>query len=105
VKSADMKIRGNKLDLAVTIGCIALLGFFAWHGFQGPRSYHYLAVQQEKLLKLDAELASESAKKQGLEAKVALMRPESVDPDMLEELARSQLEMSRRNELIVLTNQ
>jgi len=32
---------------------------------------------------------------------VALMRPERVDPDMLEELARTELELSRRNELIV----
>ena len=39
--------------------------------------------------------------KTGLEGKVALMRPESVDPDMLEELARSQLELARPNELIV----
>jgi cell division protein FtsB len=100
-----MNIRPHRFDLAVTLGCVALLGFFAWHGLQGPRGYHYLDVQQAKLAKFEAELAGETSLKVSLEAKVALMRPESIDPDMLEELARSQLEMSRRNELIVLSNQ
>lgn len=100
-----MKMPVQRFDLAVTLGCVALLAFFSWHGFQGPRGLHYRDVQFAKLAKLEAELAVETTQKVVMEAKVALMRPESVDPDMLEELARSQLEMSRRNELIVLSNQ
>ncbi len=35
-----------------------------------------------------------------LERKVALLRPESLDPDMLDEMARSQLEVAAPNELV-----
>ena len=37
---------------------------------------------------LSAELAGEIAIRQALEAKVALLRPESLDLDMLDEMAR-----------------
>ncbi len=36
-----------------------------------------------------------------LERKVSLMRPESIDPDMLDELARSTLDFGKRGELVV----
>ena len=42
-----------------------------------------------------------TVEKLGLERQVLLMRPESVDRDMLEELARTQLKMLQPNVLIV----
>ena len=36
-----------------------------------------------------------------LEARVALLRPESIDPDMLEEMARQMLGYVRSNEITV----
>jgi cell division protein FtsB len=86
-QEGGMVRRMQRFDVLVTLGCLVLLSYFAWHAMKGPRGYDYLA-------QLDGE-------KKRLEAKVALMRPEHVDPDMLEELARTQLELSRRNELIV----
>ena len=93
--------RMQRFDFLVTIGCLVLLSFFAWHALKGPRGYDYLAGLKERSAQLVIDLTGEEAEKHRLEAKVALMRPERVDPDMLEELARTQLELSRRNELIV----
>jgi cell division protein FtsB len=96
-----MTVRLQRFDLLVTFGCWLLLGFFAWHTWEGPRGLALIENLEAKTAKLAVELRTEVAEVQRLEAKVALMRPEQVDPDMLEELARSELEMSRRNELIV----
>jgi len=37
-----------------------------------------------------------------LEHRVSLLRPESVDPDMLEEQARSRLGLTDRDEVVIL---
>jgi|JI10StandDraft_1071094.scaffolds.fasta_scaffold35938_2 cell division protein FtsB len=93
--------RLQRFDLLVAMGCLVLLSYFGWHAWKGPRGYSYLAALEVKADALAQDLTGDEAKRGQLEAKVALMRPERVDPDMLEELARSQLELSRRNELVV----
>lgn len=91
----------QRFDFLVTLGCLVLLSYFAWHAIKGPRGFAFLEQLHAQAGQLATDLADEDAEKKRLEAKVALMRPERVDPDMLEELARTELELSRRNELIV----
>lgn len=93
--------RLQRSDLLVAAGCCVLLSYFAWHAWKGPRGYAYLTTLEVKAGSLAKDLVIEETERTRLEAKVALMRPERVDPDMLEELARTQLELSRRNELVV----
>lgn len=93
--------RLQRFDLLVAAGCLVLLSYFAWHAWKGPRGYSFLAALEIRTEGLTKDLAAEETERHRLEAKVALMRPERVDPDMLEELARTQLELSRRNELVV----
>jgi cell division protein FtsB len=95
--------RLQRFDWIVSLGCLALLGYFAWHALHGPRGFEHLEALNLKADKLSAELKTAQAEKTALELRVVLMRPESVDPDMLEELARDQLELARPNELIVRT--
>ena len=96
-------MRLRRFDWLVTLGCLALLGYFAWYAFEGPRGQPYLDGLRRKSARLEAQLAEMKDAKAALEGRVALMRPEHIDPDMLEELARTQLEMSRPHELIVHT--
>ncbi len=95
-------MRLSKFDSIVTCGCLGLLGFFAWHALEGPRGFKY----REKLAAHSQHLADELAaieKQRGdFEHRVALLRPESVDPDMLDEMARGTLDVAAPNELIVL---
>ena len=90
-----------RFDLAVTAGCLALLGYFAWHATQGPRGFAYKDGLEAKLASLQAANAEILSKRQALEARVALMRPDHVDPDMLEELARKELNMAAANDLVL----
>lgn len=95
----------RKFDISVMAVCMALLGYFAWYGFEGPRSFNYRDGLSGKNEALAAKLASIEAAGAALERRVQLMRPESVDPDMLEELARANLDFARPNDLILRQKQ
>jgi len=51
---------------------------------------------------LTGDLAAIQKQRGDFERRVALLRPESVDPDMLDEMARQTLDVAKPNELIVL---
>jgi cell division protein FtsB len=91
----------RKFDLIVMIVCLSLLGYFAWHGFYGPRSFDHRDALQAKAAQLDRQLVQLRDERQLLERKVSLMRPQTIDPDMLDELARSTLDYGKPGDLIV----
>lgn len=94
-------LRFRRYDILVSLGCIALLSSFAWYSNNGPRGYKYrdnLEIQKSELEVVNAGLAAE---KLALEKRVQLLRPEHIDRDLLEELARKDLHMAYSNELIV----
>jgi len=91
----------RKFDLIVMIVCMGLLGYFSWHGYYGPRSFDHRDALTAKAEVLDAKVTEIRGERQALERRVALMRPQSIDPDMLEELARSTLDFGKPGEIIV----
>lgn len=95
--------RFRRYDLLVTLGCLVMLSSFAWYALKGPRGYAYGDELDEAIAELEAENLKLATERQGLEKRVRLMRPEHVDRDMLEQLARSELEMAYPNELVVKT--
>ncbi|MGE3770871.1 MAG: septum formation initiator family protein [Bdellovibrionales bacterium] len=86
------------------LGVAALLGlYFTYHavyGTQGLRREQVLAkdvqAKQEELDKLHAE-------REALEKRTQGLRPESIDPDMLDEEARKQLGYGKDGEKVILT--
>jgi cell division protein FtsB len=95
-----MRIR--RFDLAVTCVCLALLGYFAWHASTGPRGYAYRDRLASETARLADRYAAIEATRLGLEHRVASLRPDSIDPDMLDEMARAQLELAAPNDIVVL---
>ncbi|MGH6855767.1 MAG: FtsB family cell division protein [Aestuariivirga sp.] len=95
-------MRSRRFDFTVTCVCTALLGYFGWHASKGPRGYAF----RDRLVAQAASLGDKYAalEKQRLlrENKVALLRPESIDPDLLDELARAQLEMAAPGDVVVM---
>ncbi len=97
-----MRIIGFKrFEFLVSLGCLVLLGYFAWTAFYGPRGYPYRDQLNQHVATLAIEFDGIVAKRKAIETRVALMRPESIDPDMLDELARKTLDLSSSNELTV----
>lgn len=95
-------MRSRHLDLCVTCVCMALLGYFAWHGSKGPRGYPFYDALAAEAQSLGDKFVSIEQERLRLENKVALLRPESIDPDLLDELARSQLGMAAPGDVVVI---
>jgi cell division protein FtsB len=96
-----MPLKLGRLDWIVTACCMALLGYIVWHMQQGTRGYGYSDQLQAEKFKQEAELANLATRNEQFEAHVRLLRPESVDPDIVDELARRDLALVRPNDRIV----
>ena len=92
----------RKFDLIVTGVSAVLLGYFAWHGYEGPRGFPYHDRLALEAGRLNDELTAVRTKREALELRVSHLRPQSIDPDLLDEMARSTLGMTRPGELVVL---
>ncbi len=93
----------RRFDFAVTLVCCALLGYFAWHAWEGPRGYPYQENLQQQLAQLDQKYGDLKSRREALEHKVGLLRPDSIDPDLLDEMARAKLDMVKPGDLVVFT--
>jgi len=96
-------MRKRLFDGVVSFFCLLLYAYFSWHYYYGSRNLTVLAKTGTKTVQLRAELQKEIDIRQRLEAKVALLRPEHIDPDLLDEVARRILDYGSANELIVTT--
>ncbi|MDP9137448.1 MAG: septum formation initiator family protein [Pseudomonadota bacterium] len=94
-------MRKRLFDLVVMLFCLLLHGYFGWHYLYGSRNFATLEAIEERQQSLAAELAGEVAIRQAIEVKVALLRPENLDLDMLDETARRSLYYNDLRELVV----
>ncbi len=93
--------RPKLFDVLVCAGCVAMLSFFHWHATKGPRSLENHALQVARLEAREADLAKVRARRDAIEARVKLMRPESVDPDLASQLVREKLGYEKVNSIVV----
>jgi cell division protein FtsB len=91
-------------DVLTFFGCCALLAWFGWHGLEGPRGKDNYARLKTDLTAQEEALAQVRGKREALGARVQLMRPESVDPDMASELVREMLGYEDNNAIVVKFN-
>jgi cell division protein FtsB len=77
-------------------------GYFGYHFQTGDHGLKARADLERRKDVLAGELAGLREVKGRLERDVALLRPESLDPDMLDERARAILNLAHPDDLIVL---
>jgi cell division protein FtsB len=77
-------------------------GYFGYHLQKGDHGLEARADLERRKDVLAGELAGLREVKQRLERDVALLRPESLDPDMLDERARAILNLAHSDDLIML---
>lgn len=85
------------------LGAVALIGYFAFHAYHGNYGLEARKGYEadiERLTRIRDDLRAERA---GWDRHVALLRPESIDPDMVEELARRDLGFAHPNDLVKIT--
>ncbi|MDF2096755.1 FtsB family cell division protein [Aquibaculum arenosum] len=95
-------------DIRQTLGhvapqalAIAAVAYFAFHAVQGERgllAYKRLNEELTQTRSLAAEVADQ---RETWERRVSLLRPESLDPDLLEERARLLLNYLREDEAVI----
>jgi cell division protein FtsB len=75
--------------------------YFGWFALYGRHGLvNYAKVQREVELR-QADLDRIGAERTALERRVNLLKPESIDPDLLEERARDALGLTGPNELVL----
>ena len=85
------------------IAAIAATAYFAFHFIHGDRGAAALLEARAELMTAQAELAEAEAKRDALSSRVALLRPETLDADMLEEQARALLNFAGARDYVLET--
>ncbi len=96
----EIRKRARQVAPQVFLACLA--AYFCYHAVQGERgilAWHRLQQEQAAARDLRLQLAGERA---GLAHRVDLLRPDGLDPDMLEERARMLLNFGTPDDYMVL---
>jgi cell division protein FtsB len=83
----------------------AIAGYFVWTAVNGQRGLKTRLEDRQKMAALKSELNDLESEREGWERRIALMRSDAVDRDLLDEEARSILgRVSNRDLVIFLPN-
>ena len=91
----------RRRKLLLPIGAIAVMAYFGYHSFNGDYGIWSRDRMRREAIGLEAELASVTAERQALQERANLLRPETLDPDMIDERARRNLNVLKSDELVV----
>ena len=92
--------RAFTLSILTAIAC-AVVAYFGYYAIWGERGVLALSDVQARLGVQQEVLAQARDNRLRLEHRIALMHPGSADPDLVEELARSQLMFGAPNQVAV----
>jgi cell division protein FtsB len=87
--------------LSVLAACIVI--YFLYHTVQGEHGWMAMLRLKNQVSAADANLSQLQKEHQELDHRIHMMRPDSMDPDLLDEESRKTLDYTKPNEIIVLT--
>jgi len=87
--------------LIATALLLTAIGYGLYHAEHGAYGRRASVDVSRDVITLQTELAGLTKERERLEHIVSLLRPESLDPDMLDEKARLNLGYARDDELII----
>lgn len=95
-------VRSVLVALVLYLVSGAAVSYFMFHAQHGARGLEARGTLKESVSELEAELAGLVAERKLWEQRLALVRDEAVDRDLLEEHARDTLGRTHRNDVIVM---
>lgn len=98
------RLKSFLTGLALYVMAAALIGYFGVNAYTGKYGLHAQAALDQEMIALTAELARLKRERMALEQRVSLLRADTLDPDMLDERARFQLEFAHPRDLVRVTN-
>lgn len=81
---------------------IALTGYFAYHLVEGDRGFKAWLRLNREIHTAAANLEAVRSQRAALDLKVSNLRPEHVDPDLLEERIRATLNLVSPNDVVIM---
>lgn len=88
------------ISAQLLLACLVV--YFAYHAVEGDRGINAWWSLRQKITLADAALSTLHSQRTGLEERVAHLRPDSLDRDMLEERARVLLNFGYPDEIVIL---
>ena len=95
-------VRSVFITLALYLVSGAAVAYFMFHAQHGSRGLDARDTLQGTLREMETELAGLTAERKIWEQRLALVRDEAVDRDVLEERARDSLGRVHRNDVILM---
>jgi cell division protein FtsB len=79
----------------------AVLGYFGYHAYTGAFGIQAMDRLRDEATELSGQLAALKAQREALEARVTRVRPDSLDADLIDQSARSALNLMRADEIVL----
>ncbi len=96
----EIRVRGRKI--LPTVLAASLIGYFGYHALHGERGFLALRELKRDLATVQRVEAQLAAERTLLDRRTALLRADNLDPDLLEERARTLLGYGYPEDLVVL---
>ncbi len=81
---------------------IALTGYFAYHLVEGERGFKAWLRLNGEIRTATANLDAVRAQRAALELRVSNLRPEHIDPDLLDERIRATLNLVSPDDIVIM---
>ena len=81
---------------------IALTGYFAYHLVEGERGFEAWLRLNREIRTATANLDTVRAQRKALDIRVSELRPEHVDPDLLDERIRATLNLIAPDDIVIM---
>ncbi|HET9903430.1 MAG TPA: septum formation initiator family protein [Xanthobacteraceae bacterium] len=96
------RLRTALTTLGLYLTAALLIGYFGMHAYTGNRGLKAKEGLAQQYEELSEELAKLKNERTAWQRRVALLRSESLDPDMLDERARALLDFVHPRDLILI---
>jgi cell division protein FtsB len=94
------RLKAVMTGLALYAMAAAIIGYFGVNAYTGKFGLNARIELDQEIVALTAELSRLKAERIAAEQRVSLLRSDKVDPDMLDERARYQLDYAHPRDLV-----
>jgi cell division protein FtsB len=98
------RLKSVLTGLALYTMAAALIGYFGVNAYTGKYGLNARQELDQEIVALTSELARLKRERTQAEQRVSLLRSDRVDPDLLDERARYQLDYVNPHDLVRMTN-
>jgi cell division protein FtsB len=98
-----MKIAKRTWQMAASVIGACIVGYFLYHTIEGDRGWVAQVQLQNQVDAAHQKLVELQKEHDALEHRVHLMRPDSLDPDLLDEESRKTLNYTKPGEIVILS--